>query len=136
MDKLSRFRKILIVDDDPDVSDFLVELIKMRHVQWAIETAKDGFTAGRKLGEYDPDLVILDLMLPGIDGFGVCRMIREDSALTDVKVLAITGYDSEEMRNKILNCGADDYLAKPMDNNVRKKTRSFIPSPLGVIDRG
>lgn len=114
----SKTKKILIVDDEEEVSDLLFELLKNKFPDWQLKAAADGFTAGRVIGEFFPDLVILDLMLPGVDGFHVCKQIREDPALSGILVLAVTGYDSQEMKDRIMNCGADDYLAKPMDNKV------------------
>ena len=59
--------------------------------------------------------VILDLLLPGVNGFDICRQIKQDKYLRDTKVLAITGYDTPEHKDKIFSAGADDYLSKPMD---------------------
>ena len=112
----SKIKKVLIVDDEVEVVDLLSTLIKDEFPDWLLRFATNGFTAGRMIGEFCPDLVVLDLMLPGVDGFQVCRQIRSDSLLGGVRILAITGYDSPEMRGKIMSCGADDYLAKPMDN--------------------
>src|SRR3989338_8433146 len=118
MEGKSKSKKILIVDDEQEVSDLLVELLKSRFPDWQVRVAGDGFTAGRIIGEFYPDLIILDIMLPGVDGFHVCKQIREDPLLAGIAVLAITGYDSPEMKEKIMSCGADDYLAKPMENRV------------------
>ena len=112
----SRIKKVLIVDDEIEVVDLLSTLLKDEFPDWQLRFATNGFTAGRMIGEFCPDLVILDLMLPGVDGFQVCRQIRSDPLLSGVSILAVTGYDSPVMRGKIMECGADDYLAKPMDN--------------------
>lgn len=81
--------------------------------QIELEVARDGFTAGKKYADFFPDLIILDLMLPGMDGFKVCQMIREDPDMAEVKILAITGYDTPEHEQKIRAAGANGYLAKP-----------------------
>jgi excisionase family DNA binding protein len=104
-------KKILIVDDDPVLLKLITSFLKSAKKGYQIFTAADGFEAGRLLGQHDPHLVILDLKLPGIDGFEVCRQIKEQHSRT--KVLAITGYDNEENRQKILKAGADGYLGKP-----------------------
>ncbi len=123
----SRSKKILVVDDEPAVGELVAELIGLKYPHWQVKLATDGFMAGRILGEFYPDLVILDLMLPGVDGFQVCRQIRKDPALIGINVLAITGYDSAEMKAKIMECGADDYLAKPMENSVlMQKVRKLL----------
>lgn len=123
----TRIKKVLVVDDEEEVRDLVTELLKLKFPQWQVRTASDGFMAGRMLGEFFPDLVILDLMMPGIDGMQVCRQIRNDPSLVGVSVLAITGYDSQEMRAKIMENGADDYLAKPMDNKILiEKVRKLL----------
>lgn len=90
-----------------------------------IDSAMDGFEAGKKAVSFLPDLIILDLKLPGIDGFQVCKNIRNEEKLKNTKILAITGYDTPENKKKILECGADDFLAKPFEmetfiNTVKK----------------
>jgi CheY-like chemotaxis protein len=107
-------KNILVVDDEPEIVDFIKELLTDA-VPHQFETAADGFSAGHLVHTFAPDLVILDLLLPGVDGFQVCRMIREDPETKNSKILAVTGYDSAEIRNKIIESGADDYLGKPLD---------------------
>lgn len=105
-------RKILVIDDEPTVGEVLKDLFSGKsHVE--VQVVMDGFAAGLKLQEYFPDLIILDLMLPGVDGFAVCKKIRGNELHYGVKILAITGYDSEENYRRIIECGADDYLPKP-----------------------
>ena len=111
-------KKILVIDDEREVGNFITELVKSHFPDFEVKVVLDGFSAGRILSEYIPDLIMLDLMLPGINGFDVCKQIKSSKHLTGIKILAVTGYDSDENRAKILACGADDYLAKPMDLNV------------------
>ena len=80
-----------------------------------LRVVNDGFTAARLLNDFLPDLIILDLLLPGINGFEICKQIKQDRFLKDTKILTVTGYDSEKHRAKILAAGTDDYLSKPMD---------------------
>ena len=68
----------------------------------------------KKVGEFKPHLVILDLKLPGMDGFQVCKKIRSMQG-NEPKILAITGYGAHDTRERILNCGANEYLTKPFD---------------------
>lgn len=107
-------KKILVVDDEPEIVDFIRDLL-VDTIPHQLETASDGFSAGRLVQVFSPDLVILDLLLPGVDGFQVCRAIREDPATSGTKILAVTGYDSPDIRTKILASGADDYLGKPLE---------------------
>src|SRR5206468_11717791 len=64
-------RKVLVIDDEIELVDLVSELLKYKFPGWEVRVAMDGFTAGRVLGEFLPDLVILDLMLPGVDGFSI-----------------------------------------------------------------
>ncbi len=106
-------KKILIVDDDQAVIDLITRFLKKIPEKYQFASAIDGFQAGQTLTEFEPDLIILDLMLPGIDGFEVCRNIRSNEKTKKIKILSITGYDTPENRNKILSYGANGYLAKP-----------------------
>ncbi len=108
-------KKILIVDDDPKVLRSITEVLKKKRGKDKIYTAVDGFEAGQAVIEFGPDLVILDIMLPGINGFKVCENIREKNK--KVKIIAVTGYDTEENKNKILAAGADAYFPKPLKIN-------------------
>ena len=76
----------------------------------------DGFEAGIQVILFNPDLVILDLKLPGMDGFEVCKKIKAGPQTKHIKILAVTGYHSLKAKNDILNSGADGYLPKPFDN--------------------
>ena len=107
--------KILVVDDDKIVLDAVVKILKYVK-KYSVFTAEDGFKAGQAVVEHDPALIILDLMLPGIDGFEVCRTIRKKNK--KVKIIAITGYNTEENKKKIIASGADAYLGKPFEMEV------------------
>jgi CheY-like chemotaxis protein len=128
IDKELTVKKILVVDDEPEIIDFFKDLLE-NALPHQLESASDGFKAGRLVQTFGPDLVILDLLLPGVDGFQVCRMIREDEETKHTKILAVTGYDSPEIRKKILDSGADDFLGKPLEYN---QTLEKICNLLGV----
>ena len=100
--------RILVVDDDPTVAEVVVRYL--RRDGYAVDTAGDGLAALAQVQEAPPDLVVLDLMLPGLDGLEVCRRIRASSALPIIMLTA-----RAEAVNRIagLELGADDYLAKP-----------------------
>ena len=108
--------KILIVDDDPKAQKFLNKMLYSK--SYHIETASDGFEAGTKTVQFKPDLIILDLFMPGIDGFEVCKQIKENSRTSQIKILVLTGYDTQENRDRILQSGADGYLAKPVKKSL------------------
>jgi len=114
----SNSKKILVIDDEPEVGNLVQDIVKEKFPNTEIKVVYDGFSAGRILSEYLPDLIILDLMLPGINGFEVCRQIRASEFFKKVKILAVTGYDTTENKEKIMSSGADDYLAKPLEVGI------------------
>lgn len=105
-------KKILVVDDDPLIHELISEMLSAH--QYETEVASSGFEAGAKVIKFKPCLVILDLIIPGISGFKVCRLIKEDPDTSHIKILAITGYDTQENLDRIIEAGADGYLAKPV----------------------
>jgi DNA-binding response OmpR family regulator len=102
-------RRILVVEDDASIRQGLLDAL--RSEGYAVLPAADG-SAGLDLGlREDPDLIILDLMLPGMDGFEVLRRLREDGVETPVLVLTARGLEADRVRG--LDLGADDYVVKP-----------------------
>jgi excisionase family DNA binding protein len=104
--------RILIVDDDAVVRESTSEILS--RYKYETETAGDGFEAGVKVAQFKPGLVILDLIMPRMDGFEVCRYLKKDPTTSGIKILALTGFDTGEYREKIMAAGADDFLAKPV----------------------
>lgn len=100
--------KILIVEDELTLQETLAYNLKKHGYQ--VESANDGQSGINKAKEYKPDLILLDIMLPGIDGFEVCRILRKDMI---VPILMLTARDDEIDRVVGLEVGADDYLTKP-----------------------
>ena len=123
----SRVRRILVVDDDPQLSGYLVELFDSLSEAMEVETADNGFDAGRKVLAFRPDLVLLDLMMPGLDGFEVCRRIREDPSTRDVRIIAMTGYPSPGNIERIVSAGAEACLPKPIDTRALLKAIGLEP---------
>ena len=108
-------KKILIVDDDFQIQKLLTKVLSAQKYETAV--ASDGFEAGVKVTEFKPGLIILDLFMPGMDGFEVCKRIKENPLSSQIKILAITGYDTEENKDRILEAGADGYAVKPFVND-------------------
>ena len=108
--------KILIVDDDPQIKKLLTKMVSAH--KYKTEVASDGFEAGVKVTEFKPGLIILDLFMPGMDGFEVCKRIKENPLSSQIKILAITGYDTKENKDRILEAGADGYTVKPFVEDV------------------
>ena len=116
---LTSNNKVLIVDDDPKIRDLLAQMLSAH--RYETETVSSGFAAGAKVATFKPGLIILDLVLPEMSGFEVCRLIKEDPQTSHIKILAVTGYDTEENRDKIMEAGADDYIAKPLSMDALLK---------------
>ncbi|MGB9723836.1 MAG: response regulator [Chloroflexia bacterium] len=114
--------KILVVDDDAYVRRSLADVLQEEG--YAVITAQDGPTALRLLYAERPDLVILDVMMPDMDGWEVCRRIRE---MTDIPVLMLTARGQVRDRVKGLDLGADDYLVKPVAlEELRARVRAAL----------
>ncbi|MBA4149339.1 MAG: response regulator transcription factor [Verrucomicrobia bacterium] len=104
-------QRILIVDDEPDV----VELVKFNLTQagFAVETAEDGSEALLKARSLAPDLILLDVMIPELDGLEVCKLLRNDSKTAGIPIFMLTAKAAEIDRVLGLELGADDYITKP-----------------------
>lgn len=120
----------LVVEDDLDVIDFILIALEDIAMDFDITTASDSHTINSIMEKNTPDLIILDLMMPGTTGFIVCKNYRQRPGTEKTKILAITGYDTPENKDRILECGADDYLAKPFSLDILKqKIESFFYEP-------
>ena len=86
------------------------------HQEYKIETAFDGFIGGKKLNRFKPNLVLLDICMPGIDGYQVCSYIREDIDNQQVRILVVSGEADEKDVRRIISMGANDFLPKPFES--------------------
>ena len=116
--------RVLVVDDDRLFADFLVEFLCNRGAQAV--ACYEGFAAGRRVESYGPDIVLLDLMMPGIDGIEVCRGLKADKATRHIRVLAMTGFPNEASVSAVIGAGAELCLHKPLD---QEKLLAAIGSP-------
>ena len=107
-------KRILIVDDDKDMALTIERTLKLQS-KYDIDLAFDGFDAGRKVIEFKPDLVILDIRMPGMDGYAVTKRIKDIPELLHTKIIAISAFFEEEGREKILSLGANVCLDKPFN---------------------
>ena len=114
--------KILIVDDEKSVREMLRWIISQEWPDSKVEEASDGFFAGWKTHGFCPDLVILDLMMPGLDGFRFCEFLRNLPGMKHTRMIAISGVQGFGYEEKIMKLGANVFLAKPFDSEVLKKT--------------
>lgn len=107
--------RVLVVDDEPAIRDVIAEHLTLRAKPYEVMTAANGFEAGRMVATWRPDVVLLDLRMPGLDGFQVCRTIKADPETSSTVVLAMTGYYTPETEARILECGALRCFAKPVE---------------------
>jgi len=105
-------RKLLIVDDDQDLVELLRDTFE-RDGRFDVRTANNGFDAGMLVKEFRPDLVVLDVMLPDINGKEVCMRVRSDSTLDEVKIVCISGMVEADKVAELKAAGANDFMQKP-----------------------
>lgn len=106
-------KRILIVDDEPDVTELLS--FRLRKEGYDVQAINDPLLIMGKAREFNPDLFLLDIMMPDLDGLKVCRMIRADRHLASVPIVFLTAKGETADRIKGLESGADDYVQKPFD---------------------
>lgn len=105
-------RKVLIVDDDEELVELLVDVFE-RDGRFDIKTANNGFDAGMLVKDFRPDVVVLDVMLPDINGREVCQRVRSDSSLDDVQIICISGMVEADKVADLKLAGANDFMQKP-----------------------
>jgi excisionase family DNA binding protein len=108
----SSHKKLLIVDDDQDLVDLMEDGFQ-RDGRFEIRTANNGFDAGMGVKEFRPDLVVLDVMLPDINGKEVCQRVRTDPTMDTVKILCISGMVDASKVDGLKDAGANDFMQKP-----------------------
>jgi two-component system OmpR family response regulator len=125
--------KILVVDDEPNIVQFLE--LGLQNEGFEVQTAADGMAAINMLQQFHPHVVILDVMMPGMDGFEVCRMLKRSD---NIAVIMLTARDEVDDRVKGLNLGADDYMVKPFSfeellARINARLRNQFPNLFGEV---
>ncbi len=120
--------KILVVDDDPEIVELFVDVLN-RDGRFEVKTASTGYDAGIATQEFMPDLVILDYMLPDINGNVVCQTIRQNPSFEHMKIIIVSGVVNQDEINDLLKAGADDFVKKPF--NIEK-----LVERIGQLARG
>ncbi len=124
-------RKILVVEDDPSASRLVGFTLEQEGYQ--VITASDGLEGVRKARDEHPDLIILDIMLPGLDGYEVCQQLRKEPETAKLPILMLSAKAREIDKDTGLKIGADDYLAKPADpSTIVAKVKALLASRLDV----
>ena len=107
-------KKILIVDDDPEIIELLVDVLS-RDGRFEVKAASSGYDAGMLTQQLHPDLILLDYMLPDVNGNIVCQTIRRNPEFENVKIIIISGVIREDEIEQLLKSGAEDFMRKPFD---------------------
>jgi len=117
-------KKILAVDDNPDNTTIVVELFGE---DYDLRTAETGKEAMEIAMDFQPDIILLDIMLPDIDGYEVCRRLREYPSLCDTKIIMVTAKGALEDRIKGYEVGANDFITKPFtEENILESVDFFL----------
>jgi DNA-binding response OmpR family regulator len=109
-------KKILIIEDDPSFSRAINHIIEKEG--YDVSTASNGMTGLRMIQENPPDLLILDVMLPGLDGFEICSRIRTDESMAKLPIIMLSAKGQETDKTTGLSVGANEYLTKPVDRTL------------------
>ncbi|GGG15861.1 response regulator transcription factor [Paenibacillus abyssi] len=129
--------RILLVDDEPHILQFLE--LGLMNEDYEVKSAPDGMSAVNLAYEFQPHVVILDIMMPGMDGFEVCRLLKKNG--NNVAVIMLTAKDDVEDRVKGLTLGADDYVVKPFSfeellARIQARLRNQFPSLFSEVAMG
>lgn len=122
-------KRILIVDDEKEVRTTLREVLQELEGSLEVELAEDGYEALLKVGNLKPDLLILDLRMPRMDGYEACRRIKSNPETAATRILAISGFIDNGAEQEILQCGATDWMRKPLQiDEFKKKIEKLLRS--------
>lgn len=107
-------RKVLLVDDDDELVELIRDVLE-KDGRFEVKSVNNGFDAGMMVREYHPDLIVLDVMLPDINGKEVCQRVRSDKELDAVRIICISGMVEEDKVGELRAAGADDFMHKPFE---------------------
>ena len=107
-------RKALLVDDDEELVELIRDVLEADG-RFEVRVANNGFDAGMMVKEYHPDIIVLDVMLPDINGKEVCQRVRSDSSLDDVKIICISGMVEQDKIKELKDSGANEFMQKPFE---------------------
>ncbi len=122
-------KKVLVVEDNSDLLELLAS--QLRYARFQVATANNGIDGLKLARSFAPDIVLLDLVLPQLDGFAVCEHLRRDPQTARIPILLLTGLASEISRCAGFESGADDYVTKPATADVIvSKIRHWLSKPV------
>jgi len=120
--------RVLVVDDDPDIVKLFADVLEADG-RFEVASAQTGYDAGVLTQQFRPDIVVLDYMLPDINGNIVCKTIRENPELSDIKILVISGMVNHAKVDRLMEAGANDFIKKPFNiENVLKRMLELVKS--------
>ena len=126
-------KRILIVDDDAIIVETIVQALEEEEYDYEIISASDGFEAGLQVNHFRPHLIILDIMMPDIKGYEVCKRIKSDEETQQTKIIVLSAYLDEEKFKKMKEYGADLCFSKPFPLPQLKRE---VAQLLGVLKEG
>ncbi|HOW28919.1 MAG TPA: response regulator [Elusimicrobiota bacterium] len=119
-------KKILVVEDERAIAEYLEALLGLSG--YTIQISMDGKAAVEQAREWFPDLVLLDIMLPKLNGFDVCKILKQDAALKNVPIIMLTSLSQMGDVERAFDSGANDYLSKPIDaERLVQKIKKYLP---------
>jgi excisionase family DNA binding protein len=107
-------RKILVVDDDVELVELITDVLD-RDGRFEVRSVNNGFDAGMMVKDYKPDLIVLDVMLPDINGKEVCQRVRSDKSMDRVQIICISGMVEDDKIDGLRQAGANDFMRKPFE---------------------
>ena len=120
---------VLVVDDSPTVRKIVQLTLQREHIR--VVTAGDGLSALAAVADEQPDLILLDIMLPRMDGYNICQVIRKNMAYRDLPIIMLSGKDGlfDKMRGKL--AGSSEYITKPFDSaELVQAVKRYLESPI------
>lgn len=112
--KIEERKKILVVDDDKIIVETIVQALEEDEYGYEMISASDGFEAGLQVSHFKPDLIILDIMMPDINGYEVCQKIKSNPETKNIKIIVLSAYLDDEAFKKMKDYGADACFSKPL----------------------
>ncbi|MBN1853854.1 MAG: response regulator [Pirellulales bacterium] len=110
-------RRILVVDDDEQLVELICDQLE-RDGRFEVRSVNNGFDAGMTVKEYRPDLIILDVMLPDINGKEVCQRVRSEKSMDEIRIICISGMVEDDKIQELHSAGANDFMRKPFDIDI------------------
>lgn len=124
-------RRILVVDDDPIIVETIVQALEEDEFDYEVISASDGFEAGIQVSHFKPHLLILDIMMPDIKGYEVCKKIKTDDETKDTKIIVLSAYLDEDKFKQMKDNGADVCFSKPLP---LPQLKAEVAQLLGLVE--